>query len=259
MLAALTPMVACAAVYPELGTPLRPASDAKPLDPPPPDELVYLEFKTAVIPATTRDGRKWDALGGDRPDPFAKLLLDDKELIRTPVQSNTLNPNWPDQARANYAIARRSEIIVQLWDNNALHDRPICHRRIEQLHEQRQHGQIEVQCESGARVTLVVRPARARLGLGFHYELRTNEVRVTRTVQHSPAARAGLRSGDRIVKIQGKDVAQMEDGEAKSLINVHSRTGLRLRVSHPDGKVDDVTLAEGPIYPLPGEDVSVAP
>src|SRR5882724_10724580 len=80
---------ACGAVYPEIGTPVRPAGSRQ-LDPPPPDDMVYLKFARAEIPTRTRDGRQWDSVGGSAPDPFAKLLLEDKEILVTPVQANTL-------------------------------------------------------------------------------------------------------------------------------------------------------------------------
>ncbi|HEX3850993.1 MAG TPA: hypothetical protein VHW01_08505, partial [Polyangiaceae bacterium] len=56
--ALLLSLAACGAVYPELATPVR-AAGTRRLDPPPPDDLVYLKFANAVIPSRTRDGRNW--------------------------------------------------------------------------------------------------------------------------------------------------------------------------------------------------------
>ena len=113
----------CGAVYPELSTPVR-AAGSRPLDPPPPEDLVFLKFAKAQIPTRTQDGRQWDSVGGSAPDPFAKLLIDDKEILVTPVQANTLSPTWPDQKIGNYRIPRGTPVRVELWDSNAINNHP---------------------------------------------------------------------------------------------------------------------------------------
>ncbi len=254
--ALLLSSVGCGAVYPELKTPVRPAPPGA-LSPPPPEDLVFIRFSRAEIPPTTRDGRKWDSVGGDAPDPFAKVFVDDKELFRTPVQSNTLTPTWPDAERANYRVPKGSRIRVELWDSNALNHQPICMRKISNLHNQVSSEALELTCDSGAKILMRVEPAHAVMGLGFLYELRTLDVYVTRVAKESPANRVGLLPGDQLVKIQGKVARDMQEGEAKSLINTHSRTGLNLTVKHPDGSVADLTLKEGPIYPMRSDDIAI--
>lgn len=248
--------VACGAVYPELNAPVRPAG-AGPLTPPPPEDMYFLRFAGAEIPPTTRDGRKWDAVGGDAPDPFAKLFIDDKELFRTPVQPNTLAPTWLDAERANYRVAKESRVRVEVWDANALTHQPICVKKLHSLHGQVSPDPMEITCDSGAKVRLRIEKAHAVLGLGFSYELRTRDVYVTRVVKESPAGRVGLLSGDQLVNIHGKSARDMQDGEAKSLINTHSRTGLSLTIKHGDGSTVDVTLKEGPIYPVKADDIPI--
>src|SRR5687767_14554841 len=208
----------CGAVYPEVSAPVRVVPAGRELAPPPPDDLLFITFKSAEIPERTRDGRKWDSIGGSAPDPFAKLFINDKVLIITPVHSNTLKPTWPEQKRANYRISQRSRARLELWDSNALNNRPICVQNLDDLHEAASNGQLDVMCDSGARLTLTVDRAHARIGLGLYYELRTEAVFVTRVIGESPAARAGISRGDEIVKIQGKEVKTMEEGEARSLI-----------------------------------------
>src|SRR5215213_6772759 len=63
---------ACGVVYPEVQTPLRTPPPGFALVPPPPDDLLYLRFEGADVPAKTVDGRSWDD-GGGLPDPYAKL------------------------------------------------------------------------------------------------------------------------------------------------------------------------------------------
>lgn len=249
----------CAAIYPELSSPVRPVPVGKELTPPPPKTVRYIVFKRAEIPPLTRDGRKWDRYGGSAPDPFAKVLLDGKELILTPVQSNTLTPTWPDQKRANYVLGSHPRVRIELWDSNPISNHPICVKVVRNLDEEIVQDTLSLTCDSGAHIDLTIAPARPKLGLGLYYELRTNDIGVTRVVRESPASRSGIRKGDQIVRIQGRDVKNMDEGEAKSLINAHARSGLSLLVRHENGKVQDVTLKEGPMYPTIDEGIPLDP
>lgn len=243
----------CGAVYPELAAPVRAVPEGKELAPPPPKALRYIAFHSARIPERTRDGRRWDSYGGSAPDPFAKLLVNGKELIMTPVQANTLAPTWPDQKRANYELPKDAELTIELWDSNPIHHHPICLKSVKDLDEQVVQDTLDIECASGAHIRLTVAPARPKMGLGLYYELRTTDIGVTRVIRHSPAAWAGIRKGDVIVSIQGRPVKGMQEGEAQSLVNAHSRTGLQLQLQRADGPARRVLLKEGPMYPTVDE------
>jgi membrane-associated protease RseP (regulator of RpoE activity) len=248
---------ACGAVYPEIATPVRPAASRQ-LEPPPPDDIVFIKFASAQIPNRTRDGRQWDSVGGSAPDPFAKLLIGDKDVVVTPVQANTLRPTWPDQRVGNYRLPRNVPVRVELWDANAINNHPICVESINNILAEASNEQnLEVRCESGAQIELTVQPAHAKFGVGLYYELRTAAIFVTRVVAESPAARAGLKRGDQLLKIQGKPVKDMDQDESRSLINSNVSTGVTLTVKHTTGAVDDVTLKDGPMYPTIEDEVKV--
>jgi len=248
---------ACSAVYPELSTPVRAAPAQAKLEPEPPEDVLYIYVAKAVIPDRTRDGRQWDSVGGDLPDPFAKVFVDDVELFRTPVESNTLRPTWPDAVRANYRIAPRTPVRFELWDDNALTHSPICMHPIDDIHHHAGQGFIDIQCDSGASASLVVAPARAVLGLGLYYELRAEDVYVTRVLVESPAARAGLGQGIQIVSIQGESLHGKDPDTVRSLINANLRTGLNMQIQRPDGSTALIELKEGPIYPLSSEKIDL--
>lgn len=248
---------ACGAVYPEVSTPVRPAGERR-LDPPPPDDLVFLKFANAQIPTRTRDGRQWDSVGGSAPDPFAKLLIEDREILVTPVQANTLSPTWPDQRLGNYRIPRNTPVRIELWDSNPINNHPICVEAITAILAEASNEQnVELRCDSGATIELVVQPAHAKFGIGLYYELGTDDIRVTRVIGESPAARAKLQRGDLLVKIQGREVKGMDQQTARSLINSNVSTGVTLSIKHPDGSDEDVTLKDGPIYPTIDEELKV--
>lgn len=247
----------CGAVYPEVKTPLEAVPEGRTLKPAPPPELLYIAFAEARIPAKTRDGRQWDRVGGNAPDAEAILFLNDKELIRTPVHGNTLRPTWPNQKRKNYRIPKGSKIRVELWDSNPINDRPICIHNVVGIHSAAFNGQEKVKCASGAEIVLTVEPAHARYGLGLYYELRTRDIFVSRVIRESPAARAGLKRGVQIVRIEGKDVREMEEGEAQSKINANADTGVKLTVKFDDGTEKEVSMRSGPVYPDHTEPVDI--
>jgi hypothetical protein len=249
--------VACGAVYPEVSTPLRaPPADFR-FEPPPPGDVYFIRFKQAVIPKKTRDGRRWDSVGGEAPDPYAKILVNGKELIATPLESDTLTPTWPDQELANYRILSRDRIVVELWDANPLNNLPICSEAISDLAAAAASDEpfLEITCDNGGRVELVVQPAHGKLGLGIQYELRTEQAFLIRVLKESPGGRAKLRAGDEILAAQGTPVATMEEGQLQSLINANAALGVKLTVQSGDDPPRDVTLRDGSVFPLHDEGV----
>lgn len=246
----------CGAVYPEISSPVGAPPSGRELNPPPPKDLVFIAFFSAQIPAKTRDGRQWDSLGGAAPDPFAKLFLNDHELVRTPVQSNTLEPTWPDQKKANYRLPENGSYRLEMWDSNALNNRPICVKTLHDILEDVGPAPVEIECDSGARVLMRFEPAHARWGLGFAYELRTpGSVGITHVVAESPAARAGLAAGDNVLEIQGKQVSKMDEGEPQSLINANADVGIDFVVKGADGRERKARVKEGVIYPLASDNI----
>jgi hypothetical protein len=249
--------VACGAVFPEITPTVKAPPTGRELSPPPPKNIVFVAFKGVEIPARTRDGRQWDSVGGSAPDPFAKVLVDDRELFRTPVQSNTLKPTWPDQPIANYRIPNGAQLKVEIWDSNAINNHPICIKRLGDVIGEASTQPVELDCDSGAHVSLRVEPAHPRWGLGFSYELRTVGLAVTRVLSESPAARVGIANGDEIIEIQGKKVEKMEEGEAQSLINANAQMGVTFLLRAPGQSPRSVKVAEGVIYPVAGDGLTI--
>jgi hypothetical protein len=245
----------CSAVYPEMKTAVRPQSEGVTPDPLPAADLYYIYFEGAWVPPKDQGGLVWP---GGAPDPLAKLLVDDVPVIVTPTQSKTREPTWPDQKKENIRIRAGARVFVEVWDDNPMTDLPICRAPVRDLDAIREGGDNEIWCDGGARVRLHVEPARAMVGIGLYYETRGKDgVRVTRVVEDSPAARAGLGPGDRILAIQGKRVAEMDALQVRSEINLHARAGLELDVWFADGKRHIVKLKEASLFPLRGDDLKL--
>lgn len=77
-------------------------------------------------------------------------------------------------------------------------------------------------------------------------------------MKDSPAARAGLSQGDRILAINGKPVSELDALQVRSEMNLHARSTLELDIWFKDGKRHLVKLKEGALFPLPGDDVKLA-
>lgn len=252
---------ACAAVYPEISSPTRPPPSSWSPEPEPPEDVLYVDFERAVIPKQTRDGRDWSKTGSKGPDAFAKVIVNGRDILVTPIESGSLHPTWPRQRRANYRIPRGAEVRIELWDAKAIQDRPICLKGLASIHDEVSPAPVELVCEeSGARILVNIQPARAVLGLGLYYELQdAGRVRVTRVIQESPAGRAGLISGTQILLLQGRPVQELDALDVKSSINANARTGIDLEVLLPDGGRKSLTLKEEAMYPLVSEDVKLLP
>jgi len=244
----------CAAVYPELATRVQDTMPSGPLVPPPPPELRWVAFKSASVPPKTRDGRDWDSVLGSKPDPYAVLLVNKQELLRTPSQTDTLEPTWPDSKRGNFRLPPGAKVRVELWDSNQIGDQPIGIREVGTLTpEMLRSGELRVSFDGGGSVVLALEPAHAVYGAGLWYELRTDTCFITRTLDNSPAQRAELGKGDEVVKIAGLDVRQMEPDAIRSAFNAIPSKGLELSIRRKDGGAMEVSLQEGPIYALHSE------
>ena len=242
----LAALPGCPAVYPELATRTTKVASDRPVEPPPPRELHWMRFLSGEVPPQTRDGRAWSK-GDKLPDPYAKLLVNGAEVLRTPVQSATLKPTWPDGPHGNFRIEPGDRLRVELWDKNALNDPAQLAIAIKAL---RQTRQIRVELEGGGEVLLAYEPAHPVLGVGVWYELRNDTCFVTRLLEQSPAARAGVEKGDEVLKIGGKAVKATTPDDVQSLWNSIPMAGLPVTLRHASGATMDVLLKEGPIYPL---------
>ena len=250
--ALLSVVPACAVVYPEVQTPLREAPAGRDVEPAPPKDLYYIAFASADVPERTRDGRQWHELGSKLPDPFAVLLVNGKPLIKTNTETSTRTPTWPDAPKGNFRIQPGDRLRVELWEaslvNKAMCVKDIGSVQAEWLAEKR----VEIECESGAHITVTFEPARGRLGYGFFYEHRTMSVGVTRVFEESPAARAGLRPGDEIVLVGDRMATKMKPTELDSFLAASRHGGVTLTTRRGDEQ-KEVHLKEASVYPLYAE------
>jgi C-terminal processing protease CtpA/Prc len=94
--------------------------------------------------------------------------------------------------------------------------------------------------------------SKARLGFGPEATIsgflspKLKRVRVTEVVPGSPAARAGLLTGDQVMQANGQEIAGAPArAMAKALREVAPCEHLRLRVRRQDGSLHDVDIIAG--------------
>ena len=251
-------LTGCAFLYPERSTPLRGVVPEDRYRPPPPKDILYVSIKSARIPPKTRDGRSWDKMGGAAPDAYAVLFVENQEVLRTVTVPNSLKPEWSASHPFNLRIPESAKVRLEMWDDNALVSHPICNQGIRDIQDVASVGQTEIECDSGATVTLVVRPPKARLGIGLYYEPRGKEAVVTRVIGASAAGRAGLKAGDAILSVGGRALKDLQTGELESILSSQSSAGFIVEVRASDGQVRKVELRDEPIYPVKGEGIEFA-
>jgi hypothetical protein len=240
-------LAGCAAIYPELETRTHPIPPGQSVDPPPPANLKWVRFVSGLLPDHTRDGRPWQPDG--QATPYARLWINGKEALKTPVEHGTLAPTWPDGPKGNFRINPEDHLRIELWNLDPVVDKPVIIRELGVPPEERlQDKVIRIEEDTGARIILAFEPAHALGGLGLWYELRERGCAITRILYDSPAERAGLKPADDVIKIGTKEVKFMSPQEVQSAFSAVPVHGLALVVKHPDGTVLDVVVKEGPIF-----------
>ncbi|MBW2458461.1 MAG: hypothetical protein JRI68_28435 [Deltaproteobacteria bacterium] len=233
-------------------TKLVPASEGMKLDPPPPSGLLWMRPVAAVIPTRTAGGKLWDDVGG-WPDAFVVVTVNDREVMRTEVATDTLKPKWSHPG-GNFEVPSRAELRVDVFDADALEDIPVGSARFASpTQEELASGEIELDIGRRGLVRVAIGDPRAQLGLGFDYMLFKGQLLARQVLKHSPAGRSGMRVGDDIVSIAGKKVKTLTPFGIKSAFDSVPAKGIQVVVLHEGGTTQSMTLVEGPIYALHGE------
>jgi carboxyl-terminal processing protease len=80
------------------------------------------------------------------------------------------------------------------------------------------------------------------VGIGVEMAERDGHTVVAAVYPESPAAKAGLRAGDRLVRIEGEDVAGLNLAQLGERLRGPAGTELHITALHPDNTVTDVTV-----------------
>ncbi len=248
-LAASALATGCVAIYPEIGTGIRKVTAEQALEPPPPEDLRWIRLVSGRVNSSMRDGRSWKEAIGKLPDPYAKLYINEQEVMQTNPKNETLEPSWDDAPRGNFRVSSGDKLRVEIWDANTVTDKPIGVKDFRATEDLVLGDRIRLDLPGAGEVVLVYERAHAMFGLGLWFELRTDSCFVTRMIGGSPAERSGVQPGDEVLEIGGKKVNTMSSNAVRSAFNSIPSGGLLVVLRHADGTTATVTLKEGPIYP----------
>jgi hypothetical protein len=239
--------LAAGCAYPTRATPLTTVMHAPVDRSTQPENLWQLQIVDAEIPPQTRTGQSWDDDGGG-PDVYFVLAIKGDERWRTEVIEDSRRPKFPNPS-PNLGFDRSARVRLELWDRDGVGADPIGIYEGRALSEVFIDSDTTVTLDGGATVTLRLRKPEPRAGTGIaEYELRPSALVVRAVLPNSPAARGGLRDGDRIVAIDGKAVSGMSEAAADSALALASQRASQLTVER-DGKKRTIKLDSGFVWP----------
>lgn len=239
-------VVAC--VHPQRSTSLSPVQNLDDIQAP--NDLHRLSFVSAIIPPRARGDQPWDE-DGSPPDPFVRVYRDGDLIYESDAVDDSIQPRFEDAISENVILPRTAEVRIELWDSEDLRlPKPIGTWRGRGLPPTALPGaDARITMEGSSQLTFRVEPPEAFRGTGITlYELRRDELFVDQVIRFSPAGRAGLDHGDRIIAIDGQPIADLGNDAAAGALSMASSRRTPMTVIHADGRREDVTLDSGYVW-----------
>ncbi len=239
--------VGCA--YPRRGTSLTPAGNqVQSLGVP--AHVWKLRLVGASVPPQRRGGMDWDEDGG-LPDAFVRIYRGGELVFESPVREDTLEPTFDEALPKNVWLPPDQEVRLELWDrDDGPANDPIGIWRGQGLPGNAvPDADARISMENGASLTLRLSVPEAHRGVGVaQYEVRSDELILLEVLEHSPAGRAGLSAGDRVVSIGGRRVEEMSEAEAASALSMAADRREALSVRKTSGQEEEVELDRGYVW-----------
>ncbi|MBX3273709.1 MAG: PDZ domain-containing protein [Sandaracinaceae bacterium] len=235
--------LAAGCVYPRRGTPLSAVGNVPPGSASAPADLVQLTVVDAQVRPRARGDRDWDD-GGGLPDVVARIYRDEQLVWESPRLDDTLTPRWDATLPRNFRISPTNALRFELWDIDGVGADPIGIYRTRGLPENALPGaEARVMLEGGSYLAIRVDPPRPHRGVGIEeFEVRPDELLVLRVLPYSPASRAGIEAGDRVVAIGDVRVSGMTDAAAASALSMALSRAQPLIVRGANDRERTVTL-----------------
>ncbi|HEY2734812.1 MAG TPA: PDZ domain-containing protein [Polyangiales bacterium] len=207
-----------------------------------PDNLWSIRFVDAQLPEFKGGGLQWDS-DGTPPDPFVRLVINGRKIWESPVQRDTRHPVWNTTLPRNIYVPPGANFRIELWDDDAATNDPAGVLLRSGLPETaRPDALAHLGLDNLATVTVIVSAPRASRGLGVAFEEHSDALVLLSVEPFSPAARAGLKTGERIVAIGDSRVSQLTAAKAASELSLSSDHGSTLVVADEHGKEREVPL-----------------
>jgi hypothetical protein len=245
LLLALCVISGCA--YPRRTTLVHAApASAEPVDTP--GGLWSIRLVDAQLPEMKGGGVPWDS-DGTGPDPYIRLVIDGRVVWESPVQKDTLNPQWNVTLPRSVRVPAGSKFRLELWDEDAASADPagaFAHQGLPA--NALPNAKARLSLDNLGTVTITISAPKPMKGLGIAYEQHSDALLVMAVEAFSPAARAGIEVGDRVVAIGETRVEQLTAARAASDLSLAVDRGSALTVADKRGKEREVNLDRGYLW-----------
>lgn len=235
-------------LYPHGRTPLLPATPAMAREPAPPG-LYQVMLVEADVPAKMRSGLAWDEKAEEAlADPYLELAVNGRVLWKSPIRRNSTLTRFDDTPSPNVQLDRNAQVEVALWDDDPVGRDPIGIYRGRVFAAGELGDDIPLELEGGTKIRLRLNRPVPMTGAGIAaYEVHNDALVITRVLPDSPAERAGLAAGDRVVTLDGVGVRKLGRRVAEGKLATATEQSVRLGVLRGGGQ-REVVLSAGPIW-----------
>ena len=247
MLCLVVLAVGCA--YPRRSTSLTPAREGQ-TGVNAPAHVWQMRFVSATVPPRRRGGMDWDE-DGSPPDVFVRVHRGGEVVWESEVRRDALDPAFNQTLPRNIRLPPSEELRIELWDEDGgPADNPIGVWRGRGLPPNAlPDADARINLEGGAVLMFRVIAPRAHRGLGIElYEVRGDALHVLEVIESSPAGRAGIEPGDRIVAIGGRSVDDLDEAQSASALSMAADRQQSLTVLKPNGQQEQVDLDRGYVW-----------
>jgi hypothetical protein len=245
----VTLIIGCA--YERRSTVLYPLA-ARPMKTPPeqPKDLWSVTVFSAQLSPRKPSGLIWDN-DNTPPDPYVQLFVDDRLVWESPVVEDTIDPQWNIVLPRNVMIRPTSAFRIEVWDQDTAPSRDPIGRlqRIGLPPTAQPNAVTRLMMDTGAVVTIKFAPPMIHKGVGITwFEVRPTALVVLEVEKYSPAGRAGIRDGDKIVMIDNHSIESLGDSQACSLLSLAAERRYSFEVEDAKGAKRAVKLDTGFVW-----------
>ena len=214
-----------------------------------PESLWQVTIVSAHVRPRNRGDLDWDD-GGGLPDVFVRLYRGEELLFETETVDDTLEPVWNATPERNLVLAPHDNIRFEVWDDDTVGGDPVGIYRNQGLPANAVAGaDARLLLEGGSYLTVRVAAPIPRRGVGIDdYEVRPDALVVIRVLPYSPASRAGIEPGHRIVAIGDQRVSALSDAQAASALSMAVSRGRELTVQDANERERSLELDSGFVW-----------
>jgi hypothetical protein len=214
-----------------------------------PAGLIGLRLQQAEARQVKMSGLAWDD-DGTLPDPFVRLFVDGRQIWQSEVIENDDTPVWNVGLPKNVVISSGALVRIELWDRDTpISADPMGHVERRGLPNALPGTESRFVLNTSAVLTLAIAAPEPRRGVGISVELQPDALKVLSVEPYSPAARAGIKKGDRITAIGHAKVSELSEDKAASEISLAVDRQHALSVTDSNGGNEhEVKLDQGYVW-----------